>query len=281
MSTLATAPLSSYHDRRMSMHLHPSGCKRPPTSAPQRRDLLMPCAPASASLLYPCDLTDAEWAPLAPLVPGPARRGRPHRWPRRRLVNGIFSVLRTGCAWRDLPHEYPPWQTASTTFHRWRLHGVWQRLHEALRRAVRRRAGRDPAPSAAIMDSQRVTTTEESGLIQGDDGGTQVKGRKRPILVDTLGLRLSVDVTPAHTSDQEGARRLLTGLKPLQPRLERIWADGASGGPALAPWCAAAGAWRVEIITRAPCPRIRRPTLVLDGGTDAGVDGSAAPSQQG
>ena len=182
----------------------------------------MPCSPANASVLYPCDLTDAEWAHLAPLLPGPAQRGRPRHWALRLLVNAIFYVLRTGCAWRYLPREYPPWQTAYATVRRWRLMGVWQRVHEALRRIIRLQAGRDPEPSAAIMDSQSVKTTEESGVIKGDDGGKQVKGRKRHVLVDTLGLRLSVSVTPAHTSDQEGARRLLAGLKPLPPRLELI-----------------------------------------------------------
>ena len=102
------------------------------------------------------------------------------------------------------------------------------------------------------MDSQSVKTTEESGRIKGYDGGKQVKGRKRHLLVDTLGLLLSVYVPPANTSDQEGARRLLIGLKPLQPRLELIWADGAYSGEPLATWCAAEGAWRVEIIKRAP-----------------------------
>ena len=102
------------------------------------------------------------------------------------------------------------------------------------------------------MDSQRVKTTEESGRIKGYDRGKQVKSRKRHLLVDTLGLLLSVYVPPAHTSDQEGARRVLIGLHPLHPRLERIWADGACSGEPLATWCAADGAWRVEIITRAP-----------------------------
>jgi putative transposase len=102
------------------------------------------------------------------------------------------------------------------------------------------------------MDSQSVKTTEESGGIKGYDGGKQVKGRKRHLLVDTLGLLLSVEVTPANTSDQAGAQRLLIGLKPLQPRLELIWADSAYGGAPLATWCAAEGAWRVEIIKPTP-----------------------------
>ena len=187
----------------------------------------MPCSPVYAGSLYPCDLTDAEWEYLAPLLPAQARRGRPRSWPLRLLVNALFYVLRTGCAWRSLPREYPPWQTASTTLRQWRLHGVWQRVHEALRRAGRLRAGRHADPSAAIMDSQSGKTTEASGSIKGDAGGKQVKGRKRHLLVDPLGLRLSVEVTPANTSDQAGARRLLIGLKPLQPRLELIWTDSA------------------------------------------------------
>jgi putative transposase len=108
---------------------------------------------------YPSDLSGEEWAILRPFVPT-SRRCRPRIWPVRRVLDAVFYVLRSGCAWRLLPHDFPPWQTVFYHFRRWRLTGTWHRVHEALRAATRRRAARHPDPSAAVSDSQCVKTTE-------------------------------------------------------------------------------------------------------------------------
>ncbi len=112
---------------------------------------------------YPSDTTDREWAVLAPLMPGAKPGGRPAKWPPREVVDAVLYVLRTGCSWRALPHDYPPWQTAYDWFRRWRLDGTWERVAAALRERVRAKAGRDPEPSAAILDSQSVKTTGKGG----------------------------------------------------------------------------------------------------------------------
>jgi len=202
------------------------------------------------STTYPSDLTDAEWACLQRHLP----RDLTHRrWPRhslRTVFDAIFYLLRTGCPWRFLPADFPPWQTVYYHFRRFRLTGVWSGILTALRQAERMRVGRNRQPTAAIMDAQSVKTVEESASISGYDGHKRVKGRKRHLLVDTLGLPLSISVTSAGVNDKVGAWRLLAGLAPLVPRLTKIWADGAYLSRKLARWCQRYGGWELEIVAR-------------------------------
>ena len=188
------------------------------------------------SISYPSDLTDAEWESIQRYLPPLSRRGRPRTHPLRRILDAIFYVLRTGCPWRYLPSSFPPWQTVFYHFRQFRRKNTLHALYPALHRAARERVGRHPDPSAAVMDSQSVKTVEDSGGIRGFDGGKLVKGRKRRLLVDTLGLPIAWYVTPADLSDSHGARRLLGGFAFFVPRLKKIWADAAYRGTALAEW---------------------------------------------
>jgi putative transposase len=204
------------------------------------------------STTYPSDLTDAEWAwvqrHFLPLSP----RGRPRTHALRRILDVSFYIVRNSCAWRSLPANFPPWQTVFYHFRRFRLTGKWHLLYTALYRSERERVGRHPDPSAAIMDSQSVKTVEESAQIRGYDAHKCVKGRKRHLLVDTLGLPIISYVTPADVHDTVGARQLLGGLAYCAPRLKRIWADAAYRGKELADWCQQRGGWELEIIEREP-----------------------------
>lgn len=207
------------------------------------------------STSYPSNLSDAEWECLQRHLPVVSRRGRPPTHPLRAIFDAIFYVLRTGCPWRYLPANFPPWQTVFYHFRRFRLKGTWFRLLTALREAERERVGRNTQPSAAIMDAQSVKTVEESARICGFDAHKCVKGRNRHILVDTLGLLLAVYVTPADLHDGKGARCLLAGLAPLHQRLKKIWADAAYRGQELAAWCQAEGGWDLEVVKRTPGTR--------------------------
>jgi putative transposase len=209
----------------------------------------------SMSVTYPSDLTDAEWACVQRHLPPLSTRGRPRTHPLRRILDAIFYVTRSGCAWRYLPANFPPWQTVFYHFRRLRLQGKWHLLYTALHRAEREREGHHPDPSAAILDSQSVKTVEESAHICGYDAHKCVKGRKRHLLVDTLGLPIACYVTPADVHETVGARRLLAGLNYFVPRLTRIWADAAYRGKELAQWCIQQGGWELEIVERAPGAR--------------------------
>jgi putative transposase len=178
---------------------------------------------------YPTDLTDAEWSYLEPHMPAPKAGGRPRLHSIRDILNAIFYLLRSGCAWRLLPHDLPPWKTVYHYFRLWRLQGLWDTLHKALHVAVRGKARRDPQPSAAIIDSQSVKTTMVGGP-RGYDGGKKVNGRKRHLLVDTQGLIIRAVVHPADITDRDGAKLLLAPLQGQLPRLRHVWADNAYTG---------------------------------------------------
>ncbi len=201
---------------------------------------------------YPSDLSDNEWKHLQRYLPSEPSCGRRRTHTLRTICHAIFSILRTGCPWRYLPSNFPPWQTVFSHFRRWRLKGSWYQLFTALRAAERERVGRNAEPSAAIMDSQSVKTVEESASISGFDAHKHIKGRKRHILVDTLGLPLSVYVTPADVHDTRGARCLLAGLAPVVPHVKKIWADAAYRGQELSDWCKTEGGWELEVVERTP-----------------------------
>jgi putative transposase len=184
---------------------------------------------------YPSDVTDAQWEILAPLIPEPGAWSPREPIARREIINGIFYVLRTGCSWRQMPHDLPNGKTVYYYFRRWKRDGTWEQVMTTLRKQVRSQQGRDPEPSAAIIDSQSIKTSPVRGCERGYDGWKKIYGRKRHLLVDTLGLRLSVKVHSAGLIDRHGAPLRLGALPGRFPRVRVLFADGGYAG-ALIEW---------------------------------------------
>jgi putative transposase len=193
---------------------------------------------------YPTDLSDAEWDCLCDHLPAPSKRGRPRTHGLRAILDTVFYVLRSGCSWRLLPRDFPPWKSVYDWFRKWRMDGTFERLNAALRERLRTHSGRNPRHSASIVDSQSAKTTGVGGEQRGYDGGKKVRGRKRHLLMDTEGLVLKTKVHSAKVPDQEGLRLLLEcagteistikhlwldagyqGIRPVSEKVARLWAE--------------------------------------------------------
>ena len=198
---------------------------------------------------YSTDLTDAAWGLIAPLLPAARTGGRPRTTDVRAVLNAIFYLLRTGCQWRLLPREFPAWGTVYYYFRIWKNTGVWTYIQREIYQNARAHAGRAECPSVVIMDGQSVKTTERGGVC-GFDAHKRVKGRKRHILVDTLGLPIASRVEPAGMSDRRAGARLLAGLSPLFPRIHTVIADAGHESRKLARELLRHEGWKLQIVKR-------------------------------
>ena len=184
---------------------------------------------------YNTDLSDEEWEIIAPMLPKPSRLGRPAKTNFQEVLNGIFYITKNGCTWQNLPHDLPPYSTVYFYFQRWTKTGVIAQINRQISEQVRLANGREATPSLASLDSQTIKTMDSAGS-RGIDGGKKVNGRKRFIMVDTLGLVFGAMVCPANIGERAGAMRLLEGLKYLLRRLQKILVDKGFSGEDITKW---------------------------------------------
>jgi putative transposase len=199
---------------------------------------------------YPSDLTRNQWKRLKRLLPPAKPGGRPRSVKLREVLNGIFSIARGGCAWRMMPTDLPPWSTCYDYFRKWRNDGTWSKLNDALRTQVRHKNKRQKSPSMGIIDRQSVKTTERGGP-HGKDAFKKVNGRKRHLVVDTLGMVVAAVVHSAGIQDRDGAKLVLKKMVDRFPRLKKILADGIYNGD-IADWAKEVGGWILELVVRSP-----------------------------
>lgn len=200
-------------------------------------------------LRYASDMTDAEWALIVRQLPPRRRLGRPRKFRLRDVIDAILFILSTGCQWRALPKEFPPYSTVQSYFYAWRDTGRWRKIVRALVKQARRKLGHKPKPTAAVIDSQSAPTTPAGGP-RGFDAGKRIYGRKRHIVTDTNGLLLAVHVHPANVQDCHGAVPLLKDLRRRFPKLRHVFADGIYRGQQLLKALSECGRWTIEIVER-------------------------------